>query len=257
MPEKSIIFVKTLKNMDERIRNKVAGILPEGIDDSIINEAVSQDTKKRDAATLAKFKSYELRKAKELKERAEYAEANGLDLKPNQGMARLEKAAEHKRNAELIEAIEVQEAEDNQVRDAVLRQTAGSPQIARAILATQGTTRAEVQKLLASLNINMNLQLTKTDTANLLACLLTCNEQQLNSLSANPKVPIAIKIIIKRLKEDIKLGNIETIEKIWDRIFGKAAMSLELPQQATAAGIIPNTPISREAYIVIRDTLIQ
>lgn len=243
--------------MDNRIKNKVTRLLPESIDESIIDQAVAQDTKKRDAATLAKLKSAEKRKAKALEGRVAFAEANGIELKPGQNMAQLKKAAEHKRNAEIIEAIEVQEAEDNRVRDAIIRRTTDNPRAAQALLATQGTTRAEVQKLLASLNINMNLQLTKTDTANLLACLLTCNEQQLNAISANPKVPVAIKIIIKRLKEDILLGNIETVEKLWDRVFGKAAMSLELPQQATAAGIIPNTPISREAYIVIRDTLIQ
>lgn len=243
--------------MNERIKNKVSGILPEGIDDSLINEAVSQDTKKRDAATLARLKSEELRKAREQEKRAAFAEQNGLDTpQAYQGMKRLEKAVEHKRNAELIEAIEVQDEEDNKARDAILRQVA-SPTAVRTLLQTQGTTRAEVQKLLMSLNVNMNLQLTKTDTANLLACLLTCNEQQIDAIASNPKVPIAIKIVIKRLKEDIKLGNIETVEKLWDRVFGKAAMSLDLPQQATATGIIPNTPISREAYIVIRDTLIQ
>ena len=243
--------------MNERIKNKVTGYLPESIDESLISEAVSQDTKKRDAATLARLKAQELRKAKEQEKRAAFAEANGLDTpQAYQGMKRLEKAAEHKRHAELIEAIEVQGEEDNRARDAILRQVPNAA-TARELLQTQGTTRAEVQKLLASLNVNMNLQLTKTDTANLLACLLTCNEQQIDAIASNPKVPIAIKIVIKRLKEDIKLGNIETVEKLWDRVFGKAAMSLDLPQQATAAGIIPNTPISREAYIVIRDTLIQ
>lgn len=242
--------------MNERIKNKVSGYLPESIDESLISEAVSKDTKKRDAATLARLKAQELRKAKVEEEKAAFAEANGLEARPYQGIKRMEKAAEHKRNAELIEAIEVQDEEDNKARDAILRQVA-SPAAARTLLQTQGTTRAEVQKLLASLNVNMNLQLTKTDTANLLACLLTCNEQQIDAIASNPKVPIAIKIVIKRLKEDIKLGNIETVEKLWDRVFGKAAMSLDLPQQATAAGIIPNTPISREAYIVIRDTLIQ
>ena len=67
-----------------------------------------------------------------------------------------------------------------------------------------------------------------------------------------------IKTVIKRLKEDAKLGNIETIERLWDRIFGKVGKTvLELPQQSQSLpGIIPNTVISREAYTVIRDTII-
>ena len=67
-----------------------------------------------------------------------------------------------------------------------------------------------------------------------------------------------IKTVIKRLLEDTKLGNIETVEKLWDRVFGKGPMQLNLPEsQQLETGIIPNMPISREAYIVIRDTLIK
>lgn len=131
-------------------------------------------------------------------------------------------------------------------------------QAVKDIVSMQGTTRPEVIKLLNSLNINLDLQLTKTDTANLLACLLTANETQLKALYQNRKIPIAIKTVIKRIMDDSKLGNIETVEKLWDRVFGKAGMMLDLPKQVqTATGIIPNTPVSREAYILIRDTLLK
>ena len=73
---------------------------------------------------------------------------------------------------------------------------------------------------------------------------------------------------IKRLQEDSRLGNIETIEKLWDRIFGKADKAkIDIPatgqllnQSGTqiqgVQGIIPNTVVSREAYMIIRDTII-
>lgn len=131
-------------------------------------------------------------------------------------------------------------------------------QTAKAILASQGTTRPEIVRLLTQLNVNLNLQLTKTDTANLLACLLTANENQLKAIYKNKKVPLAIKTVIKRMIDDSMLGNIETVEKLWDRIFGKTGMMLNLPEQTQQmTGIIPNTPVSREAYIVIRDTLLK
>lgn len=119
------------------------------------------------------------------------------------------------------------------------------------------TTRPEILRLLASLNVNMNMQLSKTDTANLLTCLLTCNESQINAIYKNNKVPVAIKIVIKRLLDDLKCGSMDTVEKLWDRVFGKGNMVVNLPGQVQEQGIIPNTPISREAYIVIRDTLMK
>ncbi len=134
---------------------------------------------------------------------------------------------------------------------------ARSPQAMLAQEFGMPTSRPEVLKLLASLNVNLNMQLSKNDTANLLACLLTCNSQQIDAIYSNPRIPISIKIVIKRLKDDLKVGNMSTLEKLWDRVFGKGEMIMNLPGQETMQGIIPNTPISREAYIVIRDTLIK
>ena len=129
--------------------------------------------------------------------------------------------------------------------------------VAKQIMLSQGTTRPEIVKLLSSLNINLDLQLSKTDTANLLACLLTANQKQLQAIYDNDKTPLAIKIVVKRLMNDSKIGEIQTVEKLWDRIFGKTGMMLDLPQESKAAGIIPNTPVSREAYILIRESLLK
>lgn len=124
-------------------------------------------------------------------------------------------------------------------------------------LALQGAAKADVVKLLNSLNINLNVQLTKADTANLLACLLTCNETQLKALLNNRKVPIVIKTVISRLLKDSEKGDITTVEKLWDRVFGKGAMTVNMPEESVNKGLIPDMPISREAYIVIRDTLMK
>ena len=86
---------------------------------------------------------------------------------------------------------------------------------------------------------------------------MTCNESQLDALERNRKVPVVIKTVIKRLKEDAKLGNIDTIERLWDRIFGKANMMLNLPSETTVNGIIPDTPVSREAYMIIREAYLK
>jgi hypothetical protein len=69
---------------------------------------------------------------------------------------------------------------------------------------------------------------------------------------------MAIKTVIKRILNDAKLGEISTVERLWDRIFGKAnKTTLDLPTQPNIAqGIIPNTIVSREAYTIIRDTVI-
>lgn len=227
-----------------------------------------QEQQAREAAKASVLKDHEeAESAKQIAKLKKEALAKARIAKiRNSSITAQAHAEEAERKTKLLEAIEVQAAEDEAPQRAIVSKAIASAEksgstsaisAAKELLTMQGTTRADVQKLLLSLNINMNLQLTKTDTANLLACLLTCNEQQLHALSRNPKVPIAIKIVIKRLQEDAAMGNMAALERIWDRVFGKAAMSLELPEQSMAAGIIPNTPISREAYVVIRETLLK
>jgi len=125
---------------------------------------------------------------------------------------------------------------------------------------SSATTRPEITKLMRALNINLDVQLTRNDTANLLATLLTCNATQLNQLYANPKLPISIKIVIKRILDDSKVGNTDFIETLWTKVFGKEGLALEQAQQAQTQiqglnGIIPNVPVSREAYVILRETI--
>lgn len=229
-----------------------------------INKYAEHIKVKQDAKELSRLKYLEKQKLRAAEARQEKLEAvaaelgvDPLDNGIGSNEYQMRKIAEHKKRIEAIEKIEDNTVDPLNVREIVSKKSAGTAVIQSA-LALQGTSRADITKLLTSLNINLSIQLSKQDTANLLACLLTCNESQLIALQSNKKVPIAIKAIIKRLQEDAKLGNIETVEKLWDRIFGKGAMQLNLPeQQQLQTGIIPNMPVSREAYILIRDTLIK
>lgn len=232
----------------------------------MVEEEAMRIKARQDAKEVARIKYLEKRKLRNLEDkqakRQSLAEELGLDEIPDgQTAHQAKQIAEQKKKVEAIEAIETQVVQP--LHPVELAENTSSNKkkyssITAQALQMQGTTRPEVLKLLASLNINLNIQLSKHDTANLLACLLTCNEAQLTALYNNKKIPIVIKTVIRRLQEDAKLGNIETIEKLWDRVFGKNAMSLNLPEQAQLeTGILPNVPVSREAYIVIRDTLLK
>ena len=240
----------------EVVQNLISSLLPEH-DELNENYNSSEDLhaevqrvseekiQKQNAATLAKLKLQEKRNIEKIKMQ-EADPTYGLN---KQQKSKLEKEKQQaKQNLAELEVIEDSPEAQNFL--------AGEGHSDLSPYA--GTTKRDVVKLLDSLNINLNLYLTQADTYNLLSCLLTCNENQLNALCSNARVPLAIKTVIKRLKEDAKFGNIETIERLWDRIFGKVGKTvLELPQQnQSLPGIIPNTVISREAYTVIRDTII-
>lgn len=256
----------------EKIAAQLSDILPNrptspGLDNPQTSKLVEQEASrikaKQDAKEIARIKYLEKQKLKNLEakrqKRQSLAEELGLDEIPDgQTEHQAIAIAEQQKRVEAIEAIEAETVDPlNAMELAEGRKGSYSSAIGRAVQ-LQGASRPEITKLLTSLNINLSVQLSKQDTANLLACLLTCNEAQLTALYNNKKIPIVIKTVIKRLLEDTKLGNIETVEKLWDRVFGKGPMQLNLPEsQQLETGIIPNMPISREAYIVIRDTLIK
>lgn len=259
----------------DKIAQKLADILPNrpivpGMSNPDTSELVEQEAtrikSKQDAKELARIRYLEKQKLKNLQAKQEkrrsLAEELGVEEIPDgQTELQAKRIAEQQKRVEAIEALEAQTVEPLKATELAERHNSGRGSYSSAIrsaLQLQGASRPEITKLLTSLNINLSVQLTKQDTANLLACLLTCNHSQLQALMTNKKVPVVIKTVIKRLIEDEKLGNIETIEKLWDRIFGKGPMQLSLPEgQQLQTGIIPNQPVSREAYILIRDTLIK
>lgn len=211
-----------------------------------LDEAADNKEAKFNAATLARMK---------MREKIELEKAERRKTEPTYGMT-----AKQKEKHEL----EQQRIQENITELEVIESSPEAQQFLSGgfsdLSPYAGTTKREVVKLLDSLNINLSLNLSQADTHNLLGCLLTCNEQQLTALYNNNRIPLAIKTVIKRMMEDAKLGNIETVEKLWDRIFGKAGKAtLELPAASlpnVAQGIIPNTIVSREAYTIIRDTII-
>lgn len=262
----------------DKIEEQLSSIIPSRIEAPSLNsssKSLSASIAKEAASIKAKADAKELARIKYIEKcRLKRAEADLIKAKEKQALAeelglttdeadnlstkaQVQKYAEQKKKVEAIEAIEAQTVNPLEISE-VAQKTGASQSKMRHILQLQGSSRPEIVKLLTSLNINLSVQLTKQDTANLLACLLTCNESQLNALANNKKIPIVIKTVIKRLIEDMKIGNIETVEKLWDRVFGKGQMQLDLPeQQQLQTGILPNTPISREAYIVIRESLMK
>ena len=259
----------------DKIAQKLADILPSrpivpGMSNPDTSKLVEQEAtrikSKQDAKELARIKYLEKQRLKNLQvkqeKRRSLAEELGVEEIPDgQTELQAKRIVEQQKRVEAIEALEAQTVEPLKATELAERHDSGKGSYSSAIcsaLQLQGASRPEITKLLTSLNINLSVQLTKQDTANLLACLLTCNHSQLQALMTNKKVPVVIKTVIKRLIEDEKLGNIETIEKLWDRIFGKGPMQLSLPEgQQLQTGIIPNVPVSREAYLIIRENLIK
>lgn len=256
----------------EKIAERLSSLLPNRASnpgeartrEAAIEQGATSIKAKQDAKELAMIKYKEKQRLKAMQQKEEQREKLAAELgisaeeiPAGQTEHQTRAIAEQQKRVEIIEAIEAEAVEPLSPVEIAQKSHTYSSKTTEA-LRLQGPSRAEITKLLTNLNINLSVQLTKQDTANLLACLLTCTESQLQALMSNKKVPIVIKAVIKRLLEDTKLGNIETVERLWDRVFGKGQMQLDLPESTQLqTGILPSVPISREAYVIIRDTLIK
>ena len=127
-----------------------------------------------------------------------------------------------------------------------------------------GTSSPQIARLLKRLNIEESIKLTKVDTMDLLSTLMMCNEKQLKAMVNNTRIPAVVRIIIKALELDMKVGSLDTVEKLWDRIFGKPTQTTTVNDERPVSalqellpGINPGKTISREAYLLIKEQLLK
>lgn len=252
------------ENADEQDKNLIQDL---SVVNAIKQEAASQKSVKS-AAVLAREMMIARRKA-------EKAKAKGNEQQAEEATQHIEYIQELqqdlKESPEMINAVKL--IKSNLEKHATQPETMQTSPAVAANAAAEvlqhingQTSRYDVNKLLANLGVNRDIQLSKRDTADLLASILTCNETQLQALYNNPKIPLSIKTIIKRIQIDAKIGNTETIEMLWNRLFGKqglqdqTSISTETLGATSADGactLIPQTPISREAYVILRETLLK
>lgn len=114
----------------------------------------------------------------------------------------------------------------------------------------------ELERLMKSLSLNLDVQFTKADTARIMASLMVCNETQLNAMLGNRRTPVVVKAVIRKLIDSAERGDLDAVFKLWDRIYGREPL-MQGMSPTDSGGVIPVQPISREAYILIRDRLIK
>lgn len=145
-------------------------------------------------------------------------------LTPQQNQALRRKKAEAEANIQALEA--ARDALRLSTTDLIKSEMDNQQLSARAATLAQEGIKPEVARLLASMNMNLDLSLNGRQTEVLMSALLTCNENQLSAVFNNKKVPIVVKIMAKRLLDDLKVGSTEKVEMLWDRMFGKGILDI-------------------------------
>lgn len=135
--------------------------------------------------------------------------------------------------------------------------------------------RDRASELLASLGLTSpgTAQMSRADLAAVLEILLSADEASLRRLHDRPDTPTSLKTVIRRVLADMQSGSLKALHGLWDRLYGRTPLTASpaspAGQQGSPAqqsgqllqdalqGVLPSSPVSREAYIVIRDTLMR
>lgn len=138
--------------------------------------------------------------------------------------------------------------------------------------------RDRASELLASLGLSApdTAQMSRADLAAVLEVLLSADEASLRRLHDRPDTPTSLKTVIRRVLADMQSGSLKALHGLWDRLYGRTPLTASPASSVPSAGqpgspaqqpgqllqdalqgVLPSSPVSREAYIVIRDTLMR
>jgi len=85
-----------------------------------------------------------------------------------------------------------------------------------------------INQLAELIGKEFNIELTKTDKYQVIEWMLERSEAELIKMVADSESPVFLKSIANAIIEDIKKNRINTVETIFDRIFGKAKQGHEV-----------------------------
>lgn len=89
--------------------------------------------------------------------------------------------------------------------------------------------------------------ISKEDAYRLMTHLLSCSKTQLEAMARNPDLPIAILTQIKAIITDLTHGSTSTIDRLFDRLYGRSMQPMEI-SGTKGIPLIPDKPMSRKAY---------
>lgn len=85
------------------------------------------------------------------------------------------------------------------------------------------------------------------DATKLMTHILMCNRSQLEAMIKNTDLPIFLLCLIKGILTDTANGQTNTVERLFDRLFGRSMQPVEITG-ANRTPLIPSKPMSRKSY---------
>ncbi len=92
------------------------------------------------------------------------------------------------------------------------------------------------------------------DAIKLMTFILMCNRSQLETMIKHVDLPVFLLCLIKGILSDTQNGMTNTVERLFDRIFGRSMQPVELTG-ANRTPLIPDKPMSRKSYEAMLEEL--
>lgn len=93
-----------------------------------------------------------------------------------------------------------------------------------------GRKRGLFKQLANIVDKELHLELSKEDYIKLQRWILERNKAELLKINQNPETPMFISVLITAILADLESGKYDTIDKTFDRIFGRSVQTLQIDQ---------------------------
>ena len=118
-----------------------------------------------------------------------------------------------------------------------------------------GRKKSLINEFIKDFNlVDGSRQISREDANKLLWHILCCNKADFEAMSRNSDLPISLLSQIRAIAEDLKNGKTNTVDKIWDAIWGKSFQTMELTG-AKSLPLIPAGPMSRKGYLKLLEDI--
>ena len=97
-------------------------------------------------------------------------------------------------------------------------------------------------------------EISKEDALKLMTKVLMSSKADLEAMARNADLPIAIACQIKAIVTDMQNGRTDTVDRLFDRLYGKSIQPMELTG-AEGTPLIPKEPMSRKEYAAMLNKL--
>lgn len=118
-----------------------------------------------------------------------------------------------------------------------------------------GRKKSIAKQFMKELGVELDIIISREDSLKIMQAIMSCNLSQLADIENNENCPVSILTFISSIRADIKHGRTQTLEMLWDKVYGKNVQSVMVTTN-TDLPLNEGQRITREQYLKLKERMV-